>query len=60
MIAVNQKITPVFDKTIIMKGSWYNMPPIIGSGVTYITYILTSLFRIFISEYSKNSSKLNG
>ncbi len=36
MIAVNQKITPVFDKTIIMNGSWYNMPPIIGNGVTYI------------------------
>ena len=60
MIAVDQKISPVFDKTIIMEGSWYDMPRIIGSAVAYITYIFTSLFRIFISEYSKNSSKLNG
>jgi hypothetical protein len=60
MIAVDQKITPVFDKTIIMEGSWYERPRIIGSGVAYITYFFTSLFRIFISEYSKNSSKLNG
>jgi hypothetical protein len=36
MIAVDQKMTPVFDKKIIMEGSWFNLPRIIGSGVAYM------------------------
>jgi hypothetical protein len=29
-------MTPVFDKKIIMEGSWFNLPRIIGSGVAYM------------------------